>query len=140
LPIFFSPVKTLSAGVIPISKTSKVLILRAYKYWDFPKGHVEDGETPFVAALRELKEETGIEEISFPWGNSFIETAPYAGGKIARYYLGRVNQDQVILSHEHHEWRWIEPEEAQSLFTPRVCIVLKWGVKLMGGLPAQRMV
>lgn len=29
--------------------------------YDIPKGHLEDGETPLVAALRELQEETGIE-------------------------------------------------------------------------------
>lgn len=28
--------------------------------WNFPKGHVENGETPFIAALREFKEETSI--------------------------------------------------------------------------------
>ncbi len=31
------------------------LLLRCYKYWDFPKGEVEDGEANLVAALRELK-------------------------------------------------------------------------------------
>ena len=28
--------------------------------WNFPKGHLEDGETPFEAAVREFKEETGV--------------------------------------------------------------------------------
>ncbi len=30
------------------------------RYWGFPKGHIEPGETPEVAAMREISEETGI--------------------------------------------------------------------------------
>ena len=30
-------------------------------HWDFPKGHIESGESEEVTALRELKEETGID-------------------------------------------------------------------------------
>ena len=36
-------------------------------HWDFPKGHVEDGETELQTALRELAEETGITDVEvFP--------------------------------------------------------------------------
>src|SRR3989344_1862797 len=31
------------------------------KAWDFPKGEVDDGEEIFYAALREIKEETGVD-------------------------------------------------------------------------------
>ncbi len=31
--------------------------------WSLPKGHIEEGETPEVAALREVQEETGIESV-----------------------------------------------------------------------------
>ncbi|MGH8579780.1 MAG: NUDIX domain-containing protein [Gammaproteobacteria bacterium] len=33
-------------------------MLRAYNYWDFPKGTVEPAEDPFEAACREVEEET----------------------------------------------------------------------------------
>jgi 8-oxo-dGTP pyrophosphatase MutT (NUDIX family) len=37
------------------------LIIRdSYDNWGFPKGHVEDGERPEVAAVREVSEETGL--------------------------------------------------------------------------------
>ena len=37
------------------------LIIRdSYDNWGFPKGHVEDGEQPEAAALREVSEETGL--------------------------------------------------------------------------------
>ena len=34
--------------------------MRAGRYWGFPKGHVEAGETPEEAALREISEECGL--------------------------------------------------------------------------------
>lgn len=38
-----------------------VLLIRdSYRNWGFPKGHVEDGESPETAALREVAEETGL--------------------------------------------------------------------------------
>ena len=48
--------------------------------WSLPKGHIEEGETPEQAALREVAEETGIEsEISKSLG--VIDFWFMAGGK-----------------------------------------------------------
>jgi 8-oxo-dGTP pyrophosphatase MutT (NUDIX family) len=40
-----------------------LLIKDSYQHWGFPKGHLEDGESPVVAALRETHEETGLEDL-----------------------------------------------------------------------------
>jgi len=37
-----------------------LLIRDSYRNWGFPKGHLEDGEAPEAAALREVAEETGL--------------------------------------------------------------------------------
>ena len=55
-----------SFGVIPLSNKKgswEVFLIqhRSGGYWGFPKGHAEPNETPFVAASRELKEETNLE-------------------------------------------------------------------------------
>ncbi len=41
-----------------------LLIRDSYRNWGFPKGHVEHGELPEAAALREVGEETGLRELS----------------------------------------------------------------------------
>ncbi|MDQ3997546.1 MAG: NUDIX hydrolase [Gemmatimonadota bacterium] len=41
-----------------------LLIRDSYRNWGFPKGHVEQGELPETAALREVAEETGLRGIS----------------------------------------------------------------------------
>lgn len=41
-----------------------LLIRDSYRNWGFPKGHVEEGELPEAAALREVAEETGLRGMS----------------------------------------------------------------------------
>jgi len=56
-------VETSAGGVIYRwrGKVPHILLIRdAYQHWGFPKGHLENGETPDAAALREVCEETGL--------------------------------------------------------------------------------
>lgn len=41
-----------------------LLIRDSYRNWGFPKGHLEPGEPAEVAALREVREETGLPELA----------------------------------------------------------------------------
>jgi 8-oxo-dGTP pyrophosphatase MutT (NUDIX family) len=41
-----------------------LLIRDSYRNWGFPKGHVEEGELPDGAALREVSEETGLSDLA----------------------------------------------------------------------------
>ncbi len=128
--------KLLSAGVIPVRFTDGerlYLMLRAFQYWDFPKGKVEPGEEPLHGALREVEEEAGISELDFRWGMDYYETGPYAQGKVARYYIAETRTKQIVLGispelgrPEHHEYRWVTHEEAVRLASPRVRQVLEW--------------
>lgn len=40
-----------------------LLIRDSYRNWGFPKGHLEKGEQPEAAALREVAEETGLNDL-----------------------------------------------------------------------------
>ena len=118
----------------------RVLILRAYNNWDFPKGLVEPGEDELAAAKREVEEETGLAGLDYPFGDEFKETLPYAGKKVARYYLAETGEVEIELPvspelgrPEHHEYRWVSFDEAEELLPPRLGIVLEWEKKTISG-------
>jgi bis(5'-nucleosidyl)-tetraphosphatase len=135
----------LSSGVVVVSLAQRklnFLLLRAYRNWDFPKGLVEAGEDPIDAALREVKEETTLEDLSFDWGTAFIETGPYNKGKISRYYIARSKETVVRLPvnpdlgrPEHHEACWVDFAKALSMVSPRLQPVVRWAQAIINHEP-----
>lgn len=132
----------LSAGIVVVRKETKewkYLFLRAYKNWDFPKGIVESTEAPIETAKREVKEEAGITDLNFRWGDIFKETLPYSGGKkIARYYIAETSQSTVTFSvnpelgkPEHHEYRWLSYDEIKKLSPKRLLTTIEWANSLI---------
>lgn len=116
----------------------RLLLLRAYKNWDFPKGLIEPGENELETAKREVREETGLADLDYPFGDEFKETLPYAGNKVARYYLAETDAGKIELPvspelgrPEHHEYRWVSFDEAEDLLPPRLAIILDWAKKTL---------
>jgi len=132
----------LSCGVVVVRQTDAgwmTILLRAYHHWDFPKGIREAGEDAIQAALREVGEETGIVDLEFVWGDRFFETGPYSKGKVARYYLGSTQQEEIVMGispetgePEHHEWRWVSFDDAYDLGSPRVRGIVQWARQVIG--------
>jgi 8-oxo-dGTP pyrophosphatase MutT (NUDIX family) len=128
-----------AAGAVIFRRSDRgirLLVLRAYKNWDFPKGLIEPGEDALAAARREVREETGLAELAYPFGDEFKETLPYSGNKVARYYLAETDAEKIELPvspelgrPEHHEYRWISFDEAEDLLPPRLAVVLEWAKK-----------
>ena len=54
-----------SCGCIIINKNKVLLIKQTKGHWGFPKGHVEKDETEIETAIREVKEETGL-DVKYP--------------------------------------------------------------------------
>ena len=107
--------------------------LSAFNHWDFPKGMMEAGEEPLAAAVREVQEETLVDDLDFAWGDGYIETGPYSRGKVARYFIARTAISEISLPvnpylgrAEHNEYRWVDYDEASRLVSPRVRPVLRW--------------
>jgi len=136
-----APPTRLSAGVVIVSvadRKLKFLLLRAYRNWDFPKGLVEAGEEPIDAALREVREETALDNISFDWGLDFMDTGPYNKGKISRYYIARSQETGIRLPinpqlgvPEHHEARWVDFQKALGMVAPRLMPVVRWAYRVV---------
>jgi len=131
----------LSAGVVVVRQAEqgwRFLLLRAFNHWDFPKGMVELGEEPLEAAVREVREESTIDDLDFAWGQASIRTGPYSHGKVACYYIAMTRTEAVTLPvipelgrAEHSEFRWVDFDEAMALVSPRVKPVLRWAARAM---------
>lgn len=87
------------------------------RYWSFPKGHIEQGETEEETAKREIKEETGLDvEIC---GN-FREISEYCPfGKIRKrvvFFLARAFTDNVVIQEaEIDSYIWVDIQQARKL-------------------------
>jgi bis(5'-nucleosidyl)-tetraphosphatase len=112
----------------------RVLLLRVYNYWDFPKGRVEPGERPIDAARRETREETTLVDLEFAWGDQYRDTEPYGREKkVARYFVARTTTEAITLpvnpelgKPEHHEWRWVDWDTASQLLSERLWPIVQW--------------
>ena len=102
----------------PPSRERYFLLLRyPGGYWEFARGHVEDGERERTTARRELSEETGITNARFLPG--FRERYRFQfqrdGSTITKdaiIYLAEVSRWTVRVSDEHFGYVWMPGREA----------------------------
>lgn len=116
-----------SCGVVIFRKSQnneiKYLVLHyPAGHWDFPKGHVEQGEKEIETAARELLEETGISDVEFV--KDFREEVSYKyrnGGKLSNkqvvFFLGETSLKNIRLSHEHRDFDWLPYDVAFNKLT-----------------------
>lgn len=118
-----------SAGGIIYRKYGKqyqfALILDSYDKWTFPKGHIEKGEKPEAAALREAGEEVGINNLKITRKLAKIDywfkSPPASGGKLIHkfVYLYLIKAPtKATLKHqktEIKEARWFSHSRALAV-------------------------
>lgn len=110
--------KSAGAVVFRVGGQREFLLLHYGKsHWGFPKGHIEESETEEQALLRELREETGIEDASILPG--FREEAGYffrkgksTVSKSVSFRLIETKTEDIRLSQEHSEFEWLPFEKA----------------------------
>jgi len=123
-----------AAGAVVFRRTERgvrLLVLRAAASWDFPNGLVRPGEDELAAAQREVRAETGLGDLDFPFGSAHMDTLPTAGGKVSSYYLAETEAADIVLTRSagrpaHDEWRWVSFDEAEDVLPPRLALVLDW--------------
>ena len=115
-----------SAGAIIFRKEAgkNFYLLLHYQsgHWDFPKGNIEKGEKLEETVKREIKEETGLEDIKFIPG--FKESIKYFYKlkgknifKIVTFFLVETKTNEVKISWEHIGYKWLPYEKAIAQLT-----------------------
>ncbi|XP_047536224.1 bis(5'-nucleosyl)-tetraphosphatase [asymmetrical] isoform X2 [Vanessa atalanta] len=117
---------TRAAGLVIYKKSNQIinflLLQTSYgeHHWTPPKGHVDPGESDWITALRETKEEAGLSENELEIYKDISKTLNYqvkGKPKAVVYWLAQVKDpDQnVILSNEHQDFKWLPLEQAQEI-------------------------
>ncbi len=120
------PIEEKSCGVILYRNDGdqRQFLLLHYTagHWDYPKGHVEEGETEEQTALRELEEEAGIKNVEIKEG--FREPINYLftqdGQKIHKtvvFFCAETKESEVQISHEHQNHKWLPYIDAYEKLT-----------------------
>ena len=126
----------LGVGIILLNKENKVFVGRRLdnplKFWQMPQGGINNGESFFQAAKRELEEETAITKVKLikELDDWLIYNLPddllgkiwqgkYRGQKQKWFLMKFEGEDQEInvntKSPEFLEWKWVNPDELPKI-------------------------
>ena len=119
-------------GIVLLNSENKVFVAKRIdnpkKFWQMPQGGVDEGEDFLIAAYRELKEETSIENVKLikeideiityelpPYLLGLIWKGKYKGQKqkwFVMRFLGKENEINLNTKKpEFLEWKWINLDE-----------------------------
>lgn len=108
-----------------IFKEGKYLLLKyGWGHWGFVKGNIEKGEKIEETFLREAEEEAGLKKDDLRIIEGFREKISYFYKKEGKtiykeviYLLAESRTYNVVLSHEHTSYEWLEYEDALKKIT-----------------------
>lgn len=109
-----------AAGIVVSERGVVLLHHKRLGIWVQPGGHIEAGESPQRAALRESREETGL-AIRHPSGGArLVHVDAHDGGRGHRHYdfryvLWGLGTDPAPRFGESQQVRWCGPDEALDL-------------------------
>ena len=93
---------------------------RSGGHWSFPKGHVESGENEVQTALREIKEETGLDVSLLDGFRQSVEyfPKPHVKKQVVYFLAHPEGSDKVVRQEEEiSEYRWCLLDDADGLVT-----------------------
>ena len=134
----FTPIK--AAGGLVVNEDGELLFIHRRGKWDLPKGKVDPFESPETCAIREVKEETGIDTISL---EKHLLTSYHTYEESGKHYLKQTewylmhspNQDklQPQTTEQITEAVWASPEKL-SRYTNNTFQLIKDVLKSAGYL------
>ncbi len=138
LKLFGAPVEwevSVGASVFRVENGERKYLILRYPsgHYDFPKGHIEAGETEEETLRRETEEETGIRTLSVYPDRESIRYFYIAKGsegvrrreegrgtwifKQVHFYPAETEESSVTISHEHVGFVWLPFEAALERLT-----------------------
>jgi len=115
-----------SAGIVIFRKENSKNLFLLLRYpsghWDFVKGKMEKDESTHETAVRETKEETGIEDISFlenfeEWIDYNFQYQGELVQKKVVFFLAETKTKEIEISHEHLDYIWMDYNTAMEKTT-----------------------
>jgi 8-oxo-dGTP diphosphatase len=106
-----------AGGVVVQDGRVAVVHRPRYDDWTLPKGKLDPGETFEQAALREVREETGLECRIVEELGSTSYTDSKGRPKVVRYFRMEVEGGAFTVNDEVDELRWLSPDEARAALT-----------------------
>ncbi len=104
-----------AAGGVVTDAEGRLLVFRRRGWWDLPKGKIDPGETPEQAALREVREETGLTQLTL---GAPIGITHHIYRQERERFLKRTHWYRMQAHHKHthpqteediEEIRWVYP-------------------------------
>lgn len=113
------PAKFLVGVSVLLEHAGKVLLLHragskdhGAGEWEPISGRMEQGETAEQAAVREVKEETGLDaKIIMPFDTFFFVRKPSNEELVGITFCAKAFSDAVTLSEEHDQYKWVPKAE-----------------------------
>ena len=119
------PIESSAGAIIFLRKNDTFYFLLLHYdagHWDLAKGHIEEGETLKETVIREVKEETGIDDLKFI--PDFQDKTEYyftsKGKKIFKtnkLFLAETKKEEINLSFEHKSFVWLPYHKALEKIT-----------------------
>ena len=107
---------------------------RTPQHWVLPKGHIDPGESPEQAAVREVLEESGVHARVQRWMEDVVVEMPHERQRI-RYFLMQFEKDGVPLEVRGVEWLPAVSAKARLSFAETRALVQAAAVTLSPEAP-----
>lgn len=115
-----------AGGGLVFNEKDELLMIFRRGFWDLPKGKLDEGETIEACAVREIKEETGLQQVTLgkfigitehQYFDKFINKEAI---KQSHWYAMTANGSQTLLPQTEEditEIRWVSKQELPLLLS-----------------------
>ncbi len=135
--------KIKAAGGVVFNPKGELLMIFRRNMWDLPKGKIETGEKKKVAALREVLEETGIQQLRIikklmKTYHTYVLDNNIKVLKVTHWYLMMTNDESMPVPQIEEDIeivRWVDPDHLEDKLKKtygNIADVISTGILVMG--------